>query len=223
MSEARLRAEMVEVGRRLYQARLVAGSEGNISCRLGEWVLATPSGTCKGFLKPEQLVLVDLNGQPVRTGSQPVAAVSSEIRIHLAVYRHRPDVQAVVHAHPVYATAFAMAGQPLNHRVHPEAVVLLGPIPLVPYGTPSTDELSQALTPYVADHDAFLLANHGALTVGGSLAGALYRMESLERLAQVSWLAVQLGGPRGLTQAQLDQLAPVRQRFLAGGGHAPSL
>ena len=164
-----LRREIVAVGRRLYERGLVAGSEGNISTRLsGGRILATPSGASKGFLSPEDLVVTDLAGRSLDGGR-----ASSELHMHLKVYALRDDVAAVVHAHPPTATGFAIAGRALDECVVPEVIATLGQVPIVPYGTPSTEELPDRMPPWVASHDALLLANHGAVTYAPSLAQAI--------------------------------------------------
>ncbi len=193
--DAALRAALVEVGRRLYAKGLVAGHEGNLSARDGERLLVTPRGTCKGFLAPEQLVATDLEGR-ARDGVRP----SSEILMHAAVYRARPDVRAVVHAHPPVATAFAVAGSALDRPVLAEAVVTLGKVPLVPFDTPATADLARAVEQAILSAQALLLANHGALSVGETLWRAWERMETLEQCARITLAARLLG--------QAHELAP---------------
>jgi L-fuculose-phosphate aldolase len=187
---ALLAREIVRACRRLYERGLIAGSEGNVSARLtDDVILATPAGRCKGDLQPRDLVEVRLDGTPRKKDRVP----STEIRMHLRIYRRRRDVTAVVHAHPPVATGFAIAGEGLTAPVLPELAILTGPIPLVPFGQPGTDALPDALDPFLADNDAFLLANHGATTVGPSVELALYRMESLEQGARSMFVARQLG------------------------------
>lgn len=221
MNEARpfRTAEIVAAGQRLASAGLITATEGNLSARLDERrILATPAGREKGRLSGSDLVEVDVTTGAVCARS---GRASSEIRMHLAAYRRRPEVRAAVHAHPLAATAFAAAHRSLDSRLLAEAAVLLGPIPLVPYGTPSTDELADALIPFLADHDAFLLANHGALTLGRSVAEAYFRMETLERLAQITLWADLAGGGRPLGTAELTRLIPVRERYLATDSAPP--
>ncbi len=197
------RNEIVAVGRRLYERGLVAGGEGNVSVRLdGARLLATPSGVAKGFLEPGALVVTDLAGRPLAGERRP----SSELRMHLRVYALRPDVRAVVHAHPPAATGFAIAGLSFDECVVPEIVATLGAVPLVPYGTPSTEELPDRLAPYVAAHDALLLANHGAVTYGPSLAGAVNAMESIEQAARSMLVARILGRVNLLSREDVDRL-----------------
>lgn len=186
----RLATEIVRVCHRLYERGLIAGAEGNVSARLNDDViLATTAGTCKGDIDETHIVGLSPDGAVLDPNRTP----STEIRMHLAIYARRPDVMAVVHAHPPTATGFAVAGESLEAPVLPELMFLIGPVPLVPYGQPGTDELPKSLAPYVRDHDAFLLANHGATTVGRSLNEALFRMESLEQGAKIILAARQLG------------------------------
>jgi L-fuculose-phosphate aldolase len=199
----RARREIVAVGRRLYERGLVAGAEGNVSVRLdGARVLATPAGASKGFLDPEALVVTDMAGRALAGEGRP----SSELRMHLRIYALRPDVHAVVHAHPPTATGFAIAGLSFDACVVPEIVSTLGRVPLVPYGTPSTQELPDRLAPYVAAHDALLLANHGAVAYGPSLPGAINAMESIEQAARSMLVAHLLGRVNLLSREDVDRL-----------------
>ena len=197
------RHDIVAVGRRLYERGLVAGAEGNISVRLdGARVLATPSGAGKGCLDPGALVVTDRSGRRLAGDGKP----STELRMHLRIYELRPDVRAVVHAHPPTATGFAIAGLSFDDCVVPEIVSTLGRVPLVPYGTPSTDELPDALAPFVAAHDALLLANHGAVTYGPRLESATHAMESLEQAARSILVAHLLGRVNRLSREDVDRL-----------------
>jgi L-fuculose-phosphate aldolase len=185
--------EIVRVCRRLYDRGLIASIDGNVSVRLGDdTLLATPSGLPKGELIEEDMVQLDLAGRVIdRHGGR--RAPSSEIRMHLRIYRARPDVRAVVHAHPPTATGFGVAGESFMAPVLPEVILQMGAVPLVPYATPGTDALPDAMEPYLARHDAFLLANHGATTVGPSLDVAHQRMESLEHAAKILLAARLIG------------------------------
>jgi L-fuculose-phosphate aldolase len=199
----RLAGEIVRVCHRLYERGLIAGGEGNVSARLdADVILATTAGTCKGDIDETHIVALSNDGSALDPNRTP----STEIRMHLALYAARPDVMAVVHAHPPAATGFAVAGESLEAPVLAELVFLLGPVPLVPYAQPGTDELPARLAPFVDDHDAFLLANHGATTVGRSLNEALFRMESLEQGAKIILSARQLG--------RLNELPSVEARAL---------
>lgn len=215
MNEAQLREAMVEVGRRLYARGLISGNEGNISARLGEGLLITPAAVCKGFLTPDSLVRTDLQGRHLAGGGR----VSTEIRMHTAIYARRTDVAAVVHAHPPVATAFAVAGIPLDRPLIAEAVVTLGTVPVVPYGTPSTQELAANVAGVICDAHALLLANHGALTVGDGIWRAWERMETLEQLARITLATRLLGQTNALPEAAVERLTALRA---VAGYPAPS-
>ena len=200
-----LRAEVVEIGRRLYAKGLIAGNEGNVSVRDGDRLYVTPGGACKGFLVPGDVVTTDLEGRPEQGGH-----ASSEILMHVAVYRHRPDVSAVVHAHPPVATGFAVAGIPLDRPVLAEPVVTLGPVPVVPFGTPSTPDLAERVAAAIPSAQALLLANHGALTVGETLKRAWERMETLEQFARIALVARLLGASNELSAEAVAALEALR-------------
>lgn len=203
MRDAPGRDAVVACGRRLDALGFAPATDGNVSVRLGDRRLAvTPAGREKGGLLPEQLLVVDLEGRVLEGTGLP----SSETPMHLLCYRRRGDVGGVVHAHPPVATAFAAAGVPLDADVMPEVVQTVGPVPLVPYATPGTEELARSLEPYVDDHDAFLLASHGVLTLGRDVREALHRMERVEHLAKVTLAARLLGGAHVLSAAQLVSL-----------------
>ena len=198
-SETQLRADIVEVGRRLYARGYTASNDGNISVRLDEGrLLMTPTSVCKGFMTPDMMCVTDLEGRKLSGDRGP----SSEIAMHLEVYRQRSDAQAVVHAHPPTATGFAVAGIPLTRAVLAEVVTTLGSIPIAEYATPSTMELPEAVRKYVKAHDGMLLANHGALTLGKDLFSAYYKMETVEHFARISLVARTLGGERLLSPAR---------------------
>lgn len=193
----------------MYEKSFVAANDGNISVRIdSDRVLTTPTGVSKGFMTPESMVIVDLEGRPLSTGKP-----SSEILLHLFIYRERPEVQAVVHAHPIYATGFATAGLSLQECVAAEIIVTLGSIPLAPYGTPSTPRLPEALRPYIHRHDAFLLANHGAVTVGKDLWDAYYKLERLEHYAHIIFISRQLGGEKVLPKKEVQELFHLRGKY----------
>ena len=201
--EQLLRKQMVEVGRRMYQKGLVVATEGNISVRLAPGhILMTPTGAWKGFLNPADMVAVDLNGRVARPGQRP----SMEYPMHRGIYRARKDVRAIVHAHPPVATGFAVAGVPLDEPILAEAVLVLGPVPVVPYATPATDALPDSITPYLAKHNALLLGNHGAVTMGKDLNEAYARMEILEHLALIQLTARLLGKANPIPPAEIQKL-----------------
>ncbi|MCI0513659.1 class II aldolase/adducin family protein [candidate division KSB1 bacterium] len=205
-----LKRDIVEVGRRVYQRGYVASNDGNISVRLDEKrILITPTGVSKGFMSVEDIILVDLAGKVLAGNKKP----SSEVFMHLAVYQARPDVNSVCHAHPIHATGFAVAGIPLDKCILPEVIISLGSIPVVEYGTPGTDEFFKPVLKYLKDHDAFLLANHGALTIGKDVFNAYYKMETLEHFAHIAYVAQQLGQVKLLNSEQVQKLYDLRKKF----------
>ena len=202
-----LRADIVEVGRRLHERAYVASNDGNISVRLdGDRILTTPKGVSKGFMTPDMIVVTDLDGKKLSGERDP----SSELLMHLAVYRRRSDIGAVVHAHPPVATGFAVAGIPLDRAVLAEVVTTLGSIPIADYGTPSTHELADAVDRHIAVHDGLLLANHGAITVANRLMPAYYKMETIEHFARISLVARLLGRERLLSREEVNRLQELR-------------
>jgi L-fuculose-phosphate aldolase len=209
-SEAQLRADIVEVGRRMYARGYTASNDGNISVRLDAGrLLMTPKGVCKGFMDPSMMCVTDLAGKKLAGERDP----SSEMQMHLEVYRQRPDVNAVVHAHPPVATAFAVAGIPLDRAVLAEVVTTLGSVPIAEYATPSTRELPEAVGKFVKAHDGMLLANHGALTLGADLFSAYYKMETIEHFANISFVARMLGGERLLSREEVRRLQGLRGMY----------
>lgn len=209
-SEFQHRKLICEIGKRIYDRGYVAANDGNISLRLNEnEVLATPTGVSKGFMTPDMIVKINMDGEKLEGDLRP----SSEIKMHLDVYRRRPDVRAVIHAHPPVATGFAVAGIPLNKCVLPEVIISLGSIPIARYGTPSTDEIPMAIREHLNDCDAFLLENHGALTIGVDLTNAYFKMETLEHFAQISLVARLLGHENVLPPEKVQELMEVRRRM----------
>jgi L-fuculose-phosphate aldolase len=208
--EEQVRSEIVEVGRRLHERAYVASNDGNISVRLSDdRLLTTPKSVSKGFMTPDMMVTTDLEGRKIAGEREP----SSELLMHLAVYRNRPDVHAVVHAHPPTSTGFAVAGIPLDRAVLAEVVTTLGSIPIADYGTPSTPELADAVRKYIKAHDGLLLANHGALTVAPELLAAYYKMETIEHFARISLVARLLGGERMLSREEVMRLQDLRGMY----------
>ena len=208
-SESQLRSDIVEVGRRLWTRGFVASNDGNISVRIApDRLLMTPASVSKGFMTPDMMVVTDLDG--VLVSGAPGRKPSSEILMHLVAYRERPDVGAVVHAHPPLSTGFAVAGIPLDRAVLAEVVTTLGSIPIAEYGTPSTRELAETVRPYVKLHDGLLLANHGALALGRDLFAAYYKMETIEHFARISLVARLLGGERLLSREEVLRLQDLR-------------
>jgi L-fuculose-phosphate aldolase len=210
ITESTRRADIVEVGRRMYARGYTASNDGNISVRLGtDCLLMTPKSVCKGFMTPDMMCITDLEGRKLRGERDP----SSEMLMHLEVYRQRPDVQAVVHAHPPIATGFAVAGIPLNRAVLAEVLTTLGSIPIAEYATPSTKELPEAVRKYVKAHDGMLLANHGALTLGADLFAAYYKMETIEHFAKISLVARLLGNENVLPREEVARLQELRGTY----------
>ena len=209
-SESTLRADIVEIGRRMYARGYTASNDGNISVRLGpDRLLMTPKSVCKGFMTPEMMCITDMEGRKLQGERDP----SSEILMHLEVYRQRPDVEAVVHAHPPTATGFAVAGIALDRAVLAEVVTTLGSIPIAEYATPSTKELPEAVRKYIKAHDGMLLANHGALTVGTDLYAAYYKMETIEHFANISLVARMLGRENLISREEVLRLQELRGTY----------
>ncbi len=206
--ERRIREEICEIGRRMYGRHMVAANDGNISVRLSDdTILCTPTGVSKGFMKPEQLCKADLSGKILEAaeGFGP----TSEMKMHLRVYQRRSDIGAVVHAHPIFATSFAVMGRALESPIMPEVIVNFGRIPLAPYGTPSTEEIPDSIEPYLEEYEAILLESHGALTWAGDLLTAYMKMESVEFYAELLYRTTLLGGPRELDEEQMKRLQEV--------------
>ena len=205
MTEQQIKELMCEIGRRVYDRGMVAANDGNFSVKLNEHeYLCTPTGVSKGFMTPEYICKVNENCEVLE--ANPGFKPSCEVKMHLEVYKNRPDIGAVVHAHPPYATTFVIARMPLDKPVVAEAVITLGPVPVADYATPSTKEVPEAVAKYVKDYDAMLLANHGALAYGDSLMNAYYKMESLEYYARLLYQSMQLGRAVELTDSEVDRL-----------------
>ena len=209
-AEEQIRADIVEIGRRLFSRGFVASNDGNISVRVDDTrLITTPKSVSKGFMTPDMMVVVDYNGRKLSGDRE----ASSELPMHLEIYRNRPDVNAVVHAHPPTATGFAVAGIPLTRAVLAEVVTTLGSIPIAEYGTPSTQELPDAVRKYIKAHDGLLLANHGAVTCGDSAMAAYYKMETIEHFARISLVARQLGRENVLSRNEVDRLQGLRGMY----------
>lgn len=213
MHDAGARRDIVRVCRRLHDRGLIAGPDGNVSVRLAEdRILVTPSGFSKADVAEEDLVVLSLGGARIEGTNE----ASSEVAMHLAAYRARPDIAAVVHAHPPVATGFAVAGLGLPGDVLPELALQVGEVPLVPYAVPGTAALPAAMAAWLPNHDAFLLANHGATTLGRTLAEAHQRMESVEHCASILLTARLLGRVNPLGADDVRILAEARQRARRG-------
>jgi L-fuculose-phosphate aldolase len=218
MQPWKAREAICEIGRRLWQRGYVAANDGNISVRLEEdRLLTTPTGVSKGFMEADKLLVVDRQGKVLHGEGKP----SSELPMHLEIYRLRPEVRAVVHAHPPVATAFSVAGIALDKCVLPESVVVLGAVPIAPYATPWTEEVPRGLKPIIPQCDAVLLENHGAVTWAEDLDQAYFKMETLEMTAQVTHHALALGSLNVLDPAQVEKLMRLRDEKKVPGRLVP--
>jgi len=211
---------IVEIGKRMYGRSMVAANDGNISIKVGKnafWT--TPTGVSKGFMTPGMLVKVNMNGDVL--SSAGAYRPSSEIKMHLRVYQENDQVNAVVHAHPMAATSFAIAGYELNHAILPEAIVTLGAVPIAPYATPGTQSVPDSIAPYVKTHNACMLANHGVLTWGRDIYEAWYRMESIEHFSQMLLNLQIIGRVNELSCGQVSKLLDIRDSLGVTTGGAP--
>lgn len=208
MNESEARELIVEVGRLMYERGYVVSSDGNVSIRLDEdRILATPTMTSKGRMTVDSLAVTDLDGNPLSD-----KRASSELAMHILIYKNRPEIRAVCHAHPPHGTAFAVAGLAIDKPILSEVILTLGCVPLTDYGTPSTDELTDAMRPFVAHHNALLMANHGAVAYGRNLWEAFDRMETLEHTAKIAILSRALGGANDLPPESIEKLINIRER-----------
>jgi L-fuculose-phosphate aldolase len=211
-TELQLRNEIVRYGRFLHERGYSAARDGNLSCRLDSTsMLITPAGLSKGMLDPEDIVIADMRGRKLE-GRHPV---SSEVQMHVLIYSMRPDVGGICHSHPPTATGFAVAGIAMDEPVLAETAVVLGPVPLAPYATPGTPDLAASLKPFVSDHDAILMANHGVVCCGPDLLQAYLNLELVEHTARILLVVRQLGGPHALTCEQAKQLREMHDRMRA--------
>jgi L-fuculose-phosphate aldolase len=210
-TEIELRRDLVRFSRSLYRLGFMPGTSGNLSVRLdARRLLVTPTGVSKFLLKPADIVIVDLEGRQLNGYRR----MTSEVSMHLAVYRHRADVTAVIHSHPPIATAFACVGRGLDEMLCQEAVMTIGTVPLATYAATGTEEVAASLAPFIPDHDAILLANHGAVSCGRDLLEAFQKMEIIEHLAHITLVAHQLGAPRTLEYEQIKQLRDAKTKYL---------
>jgi len=211
MNENHARQQLAEVCRLAYERGYICGKEGNFSIRLSpDIILSTPRDTCKGRLGPEDFVLTDASGQEL---PQQARKASTELAMHLTAYKMRPDISAVVHAHPTTAVGFTVAEASLTQCVLPEVICTLGVIPVAPYATPSTPEVSASIADIIKDSDALVLDHHGALTVGTDIWDAFYKMETLEHHAQTLLVAHLLGGIKPLYASQVKKLLGIRANY----------
>lgn len=207
MDEKTARREIVRIGQLLYERSYVVSSDGNVSVRLDDGrIVATPTMTCKGRMTEESLALTDSNGKSLTDRK-----ASSELAMHILIYNERSDVKAVCHAHPPHGTAFAVAGLAIDQPILSEVILTLGCVPLASYGTPSTDELTEAMRPLIKHHNALLMANHGAVAYGSDLWQAFDRLETLEHTARIAILSRILGGSKNLPVDAIEKLINVRE------------
>lgn len=211
MNEVQARQAIVDAGTVLYKQGYVVSNDGNISVRISpDTIVVTPTGVSKGDMNPDMMAVMDLDGNVISKG---LRGPSSEVKMHLRVYRENPDVTAVVHAHPIYATSFAIAGVPLDKPILSEAMLQVGVVPVAHYAKPGTTDVPDSIAPFVKDYAAVMLSNHGVLTWGSDLEQALARMEVVENYAKVTLVVNQIGSERGLSQDQVDGLADIRQNM----------
>ena len=208
MDEQTARREIVRVGQLLYERSYVVSSDGNVSIRLDDGrIIATPTMTSKGRMTEDSLAVTDMDGKALNN-----RRASSELAMHLLIYRERADVKSVCHAHPPHGSAFAVAGLAIDQPILSEVILALGCVPLAEYGTPSTDELTEAMRPLVKHHNALLMANHGAVAYGADVWQAFDRLETLEHTAKITILSRALGGSRNLSPDAIEKLINVREK-----------
>lgn len=219
MTDAEAKKAILDIGRRMYNREFVAANDGNISVRVGEDVIwTTPTGVSKGFMSEDMLVKIDLNGNVIEGRLKP----SSEIKMHLRVYKENPEILAVTHAHPPIATSFAIAGESLDDAILTEGVLNLGVIHVAEYATPGTDEVPESIAKYVGEYNGVLLANHGALSWGKDVYQAFYRLESIEYYAKiVMYTKYIIGKQNCFSKEQVEKLIEVRKKFGITSGGVP--
>ncbi|KPL03870.1 MAG: hypothetical protein AMJ90_02875 [candidate division Zixibacteria bacterium SM23_73_2] len=200
--------KLLEICKRIYDKGFVAANDGNVSLKLGNKILVTPTGKSKGFLESEDLVLVDLKGKKLKGKLNP----TSELMMHTFIYEKREDAGAVVHAHPPYSTALAAAKIPLPEFLLPEVILSLGKIPLAPYATPSTREVCKSIEGFIQDHDAIIMENHGVVTVGKDLDDAFFKLERTEHYSRIYFLAKNLGGIKELTKKEIERILKTKEK-----------
>lgn len=213
--DTNIKEDICEVGRRMYNRGFAYANDGNISVKTQDHIWVTPSGISKGYMTPEMLIKVGLDGC-IQSSS---GKATSELSLHLRIYRERPDVSAVIHAHPPFATCFAVAGISLDRYILAEAAINLGRVPVAEYGTPGTDEISDAVAKVIMDCDAILLENHGALTCGHELFYTYNKMESLEFYAQISYYTELFGKSKELSYDKIQKLIEYRKKYNCQGKH----
>jgi len=211
LSESEIRASILEVAKLMYEKEMANALEGNVSYRDSDRIYITPSGVCKGRLKSEMIAVVDLSGKQIEGDYTP----SSELKMHLECYRLRRDVKAVIHAHSPYATAYSIANKPIVTKAYPEMIVVFDKVPIVEYGTPSTDEIHAGFSGVINCYDVFLLANHGIISVSPDVYDAFFRLEAVESTARILTIVEQLGGEQALPPDKIEKLYEVRRKYQA--------
>ncbi len=220
INELEIKKLFVELGSRMWERNYVAANDGNMTIRLNnKEILTTPTGVSKGFMTTDMIIKIDYNGKVLSGNSK--YKPSSEIAMHIDIYKERPEINAVVHAHPPFATSFAVAGIPLNKCVLPEAIMLIGAVPIAKYGLPSTNEVPDNIRPHLKNNDAILLENHGALTLGADLLSAYYKMETLEHTANIVSKSIQLGNLGIIPENERDRLMTLRDKLNLPGRVTP--
>lgn len=218
MNEIKVRSAICEIGQKLYDKGFVAANDGNISVKIDEkTILITPTGVSKGGMKPEDMIKMTLDGEILSNNGRP----SSEVKMHIQVYKSNPQVKSVVHAHPPIATAFAVARVPMERAILAEAVVNLGIVPVAEFAMPGTQEVPDSIKPYVLDYNAVLLANHGLLTWGRDLTEAFFRMESVEHYGKILLYVNQIGDPKEFNCTEITQLIDIRKSIGVESGGVP--
>lgn len=220
LSDTEAKNRIIDIGKRMYSKGFVAANDGNISCKTGpDTIWTTCTGVSKGFMTPEMLVKISIDGEILSGTCRP----SSEMKMHLRVYHENPDVMAVTHAHPPISTSFAIAGIPLDRGILPEAVVQLGTVPIAGYAATGTQEIAESIAPFCREYNGVLLANHGALTWGRDLLEAFYRMETMEYYASIlMYTGNIIGKQKELSQDQVKELIDIRKKLGIQGGGTPS-
>ncbi|PQF25861.1 class II aldolase/adducin family protein [Enterococcus mundtii] len=221
MNEELVKQQICDVCNKMWHLGWVAANDGNVSAKLADDIfICTPTGISKSFITPDKLIKINRKGEVLEANGD--YKPSSEIKMHLRVYQEREDVGSVVHAHPPVATAFALAQIPLDTYSLIENAIVIGSVPITPFGTPSTEEVPEAITPYLPEHDVLLLENHGALAMGSDVITAYYRMETLELVAKTSFHARMLLGGKGeaeIPQDKLQKLFEMRKNYGVTGKH----
>ena len=211
LTDSEIRAAILEIAKAMYDKGMVNALEGNVSYRDGDRVYITPSGICKGYLTTEMIAVVNMSGEMIEGDHKP----SSELKMHLACYKLRDDVKAVIHTHSPYATAHAIANKPIETKAYPEMIIAFDKVPVVKYGTPSTDEIHEGIADVIFDYDVFMIANHGIVSVSPELFDAFFRIEAVENIARVLTITKQLGGEHEIPPEKFDVLYEIRKQQLA--------